>query len=137
MLLLLVTLCTGGFLISGYFVGVTFQWVKPDTHWLPPVCRMGQDTCSVVVFTRQARIFGPPNAVLGLLYYLLLAAAAIGGGLDEPFVRLTLLGVSATTVGLGLFLTYSLLFVLRVRCVLCFTSHMVNLALFVVLLTGG
>jgi len=101
------------------------------------VCRMGQDTCSVVVFTRQARIFGPPNAVLGLLYYLLLAAAAIGGGLDEPFVRLTLLGVSATTVGLGLFLTYSLLFVLRVRCVLCFTSHMVNLALFVVLLTGG
>jgi len=45
--------------------------------------------------------------------------------------------VSATAVGLGLFLTYSLLFVLRVRCVLCFTSHVVNLALFGILLTGG
>ena len=137
MLVVLVTLCTGGFLISGYFVGGTFQWGKPDTRGIPPVCRMGQDTCSAVGCTRHARIFGPPNAVFGLLYYLVLAAAAIGGGLDEPFVRLTLLGVSATTVGLGLFLTYSLLFVLRVRCVLCFTSHVVNLALFGILLTGG
>ncbi|MEO2197766.1 MAG: vitamin K epoxide reductase family protein [bacterium] len=134
---MLLTLCTVGFLISGYFVGVTFQWVKPDTRWIPPVCRMGQDTCSSVVFTRQARVFGPPNAVLGLLFYLLLAAAAIGGALDEPLVHLALLGISGATVVLGLFLTYSLLFVIRVRCVLCFTSHVVNLALFVILLTGG
>ncbi len=134
---MLLTLCTVGFLISGYFVGVTFQWVKPDTRWIPPVCRMGQYTCSSVVFTRQARVFGPPNAVLGLLFYLLLAAAAIGGALDEPLVHLALLGISGATVVLGLFLTYSLLFVIRVRCVLCFTSHVVNLALFVILLTGG
>ncbi len=137
MLLVLVTLCAVGFFISGYFTGVTFHWVRPDSRWVPPVCRMGQDTCSSVVFTPQARVFGPPNAVLGLVFYPGLAAAAMGGAFDEPLMRLVLLAACGVTVLLGLFLTYSLLFVIRVRCVLCFTSHMVNLALFIIVLTRG
>ena len=79
MLWLLVALCATGVLISGYFTGVTFRWVDPKTRWIPPVCRMGEDTCAFVVFTPQARTFGPPNAVLGLLFYVVLAVAAMGG----------------------------------------------------------
>lgn len=48
-----------------------------------------------------------------------------------------LLATSGVTVALGLFLTYSLLFVLRVRCVLCLTSHLVNLGLFIMILVYG
>ena len=137
MLLVLVTLCAIGILISGYFTGITFRWVKPDTRWIPPVCRLGEDTCALVVFTPQARVFGPPNAVLGLVFYVVLAAAALEGGLDEPSIRLAMLGATGATVALGLFLTYSLLCVIRVRCVLCLSSHMVNLALFGIVLTHG
>jgi uncharacterized membrane protein len=137
MLLMLVTLCAIGILISGYFTGVTFRWVKPDTRWIPPVCRLGEDTCALVVFTPQARVFGPPNAVLGLVFYVMLAAAALEGGLDEPSIRLAMLGATGATVALGLFLTYSLLFVIRVKCVLCLSSHVVNLALFGIVLTHG
>ena len=49
-------------------------------------------------------------------------------------IRLVLLGASGVTVLLGLYLTYSLLFVTRVNCVLCFTSHAINVVLFVMLL---
>ena len=35
---------------------------------------------------------------------------------------------------LGAYLTYSLLFVTRVNCVLCFTSHAINRVVFVILL---
>ena len=137
MLWLLVALCATGVLISGYFTGVTFRWVDPKTRWIPPVCRMGEDTCAFVVVTPQARIFGPPNAVLGLLFYVVLAVAAMGGGLEQAPVRWVLLAASGVTVALGLFLTYSLLFVLRVRCVLCLTSHLVNLGLFIMILAYG
>ena len=44
------------------------------------------------------------------------------------------LGASFVTVGLGLYLSYSLLFITRVRCPLCFTSHGLNAAIFVLLL---
>jgi hypothetical protein len=37
------------------------------------------------------------------------------------------------TVALGVFLTTSLLFITRVPCVLCFTSHALNLMLAVLL----
>ena len=137
MLLVLVTLCAVGFVISGYFTGVTFRWVKPDARWIPPVCRLDRDTCALVVFTPQARVFGPPNAVLGLVFYLMLAAATLVGGLDEPRIRLAMLGATGLTALLGLFLTYSLLWVIRVRCVLCLSSHVVNLALFGIVLTHG
>ena len=113
------------------------RWVKPDTRWIPPVCRLGENACALVVFTPQARVFGPPNAVLGLVFYVVLAAAALEGGLDAPSIRLAMLGATGATVALGLFLTYSLLFVIRVKCVLCLSSHVVNLALFCIVLTHG
>ena len=54
-----------GFVISSYVTGVAFRWVRPDARWVPPVCRMEEETCALVVFTPQARLFGPPNSLLG------------------------------------------------------------------------
>ena len=134
MVWVLTALCLVGCAISSYFTGVAYSWVRPDTRWIPAVCRMGAQTCATVVFSPQARVFGVPNSVLGQLFYQTLAVAAAAGGLDEPVIRLVLLGASGVTVLLGLYLTYSLLFVTRVNCVLCFTSHAINVVLFVMLL---
>jgi len=134
MVWVLVGLCLVGFGISSYFTGVAYRWVAPDTRWIPSVCRMGEHTCATIVFTRRAQIFGVPNSVLGQLFYAMLAMVAVAGGLNEPVIRLVVLAVSGVTVLLGLYLTYSLLFVTRVNCVLCLTSHAINVVLFGTLL---
>ena len=134
MVWVLIGLCLVGVGISSYFTGVAYHWVRPDTRWIPAICRMGEDTCATIVFTPRARVFGVPNSVLGQLFYTALAILAVAGGLDEPWIRLVLLGFSGVTVMLGVYLTYSLLFVTRVNCVLCFTSHALNLVVFVILL---
>ena len=130
----LIALCVVGFVIAGYFTGVAYRWVRPDTRWVPAVCRMGEQTCAAIVFTPRARVFGIPNSILGQLFYATLATVAGTGGLDEPLTRLVLFGASGVSVLLGVYLTYSLLFVIRASCALCFTSHGINLLLFLILL---
>ena len=130
---LLLALCSVGFLVASYFTGVAYHWLKPDTHWIPPFCRMGKDTCASIVFAPQARIFGVPNSVVGQLFYLTLATASLTGGLDQSVARLLLTTVSSVAVLLGAYLTYALLVVLRVHCILCYTSHAINVMLLALL----
>ena len=133
MLWVLLVLCLAGAVISSYFTGVAYHWVRPDARWIPPVCRMGEATCASIVFTPRARVFGVPNSLLGQIYYVALAAAAGGGLLAAPLPYRLLVVASGVTVLLGVYLSYSLLFVTRVPCVLCFTSHAINGVLFVLL----
>ena len=130
----LVALCVVGLAISSYFTGVAYHWVRPDTRWVPSFCRMGEQTCATIVFTPQARVFGAPNSVLGQVCYATLAVVAVTGGLSEPLIRGAMLAGSGVTVLLGVYLAYWLLFVARVNCALCFASHAINFAVFVILL---
>ena len=130
---LLCLLAALSFLISTYFTAVSYHWVQPDATWLPSFCRMGERTCASIVFTPRARVFGIPTSVLGQIFYAVLIAAVLGDFLfTRPFVYFFLLG-SFLTVLLGVYLTYSLLFLTRVPCKLCFTSHGINLVIFVLL----
>lgn len=122
-----------GLAISSYFTAVAYRWVQPDARWVPPVCRLGPETCAMVVFTPQARIFGVPNSVLGQVYYVAILVGGISGWLWQAPFHSAALAASALTVVLAAYLSYSLLFVLRVRCVLCFASHGINVGLFLVL----
>ena len=126
-----------GFAISTYFTAVAYRWIRPDAEWIPTFCRMGERTCASIVFTPRARVFGLPNSLLGQFFYLALLLGTPLGVLETPiFYRLSLVA-SLVTVGLGLYLSYSLLFVTRVRCPLCFTSHGLNAAIFALLLLRG
>lgn len=134
MSVLLISLCAVGVLISLYFTSVSFRWVRPDSHWIPVVCRMEEATCARIVFTPSAKVLGPPNSTVGLLFYALLGSAAATCGLSVPLIRLAGLGGSAVALLLSFYLTYSLLFVVRVKCVLCFAAHTINLIIFLLLL---
>ena len=129
-----VALATVGFCIATYFTAVAYRWMRPDTRWIPAFCRMGEQTCASIVFTPRARVFGLPNSVLGQAFYLALLAGTPLGLLDRPAPFALYLGASLLTVGLAVFLTYSLLFITRVPCVLCFTSHGINAVIFLLLL---
>ena len=124
------------FLISSYFTAVAYRWITPDANWIPSFCRMGEQTCASIVFTPRARVFGIPNSLLGQVFYLALLTAVVGDFLfTKPFVYVYLLA-SLVTVLLGMYLSYSLLFITRVPCKLCFTSHGINLVIFILLVIG-
>jgi uncharacterized membrane protein len=118
-----------GLAVSSYFTGVTYGHLPADWGFVPRACRLEARTCHQILDTREARVFGLPNAVLGMVYYaVLLAVAARGVRLSEPWATL-LLAVAWGTVGLGVFLTYRLLAVLRVPCPLCLFAHALNLGI--------
>ena len=75
-----------------------------------------------------------PNSVLGVVFYTAVLVGAPLGLLDRPPVGLLFLGASAATVALTLYLSYLLLLVVKAPCKLCFTSHGINLAIFMILL---
>ena len=130
----LIALSVVGFAISTYFTAVSYGWSRADARWVPAFCRLDDATCGSIVFTPQARLLGPPNSLLGQGYYAaILVGAPLGALSHQPWLMLYL-GASLITVGLGIVLTYTLLFVTRVPCRLCFTSHAINAAIFVLLL---
>jgi uncharacterized membrane protein len=85
------------------------------------------DEPSVVQTPRARALGGVPNAALGLTYYIVLAVATLAFGV--PGVWLAALSASLLAAGLSLYLAYSLLFVTRMPCLYCWTSHAVNLLL--------
>ena len=134
--MLLVLLAITGLAISSYFTAISYRWLRPDARWIPHVCRMDEQTCASVIFTPSARVFGMPNSLLGQAYYLALLIATASDLLDHTYVWRALVLASAGSVCLAAYLTYSLLFVLRSPCPLCFTSHGINITICVFLATS-
>lgn len=136
MALVITVLAVFGFVVASYFTAIAYRWINPQASYLPHFCRMGENTCASVVFTPRARVFGIPNSVLGQVYYLLLMSALWGGWLwTAPFYGLVL-AASTLTVILGAYLTYSLLFLTRIPCKLCFTGHAINATLWIALVAA-
>ena len=131
--MVLIALSALGFLISCYFTAVAYRWIPPNAPWIPAFCRMGERTCASIVDTPRARLFGVPNSALGQLFYLALALGVVSGVLFANPFFIVYLAFSGLTVMVGLFLTYSLLFLTRVPCPLCFTSHGINFVIFILL----
>ena len=124
-----------GFLISAYFASVYHNLLPDADRYVPPFCRLGSGTCSTILETPQARLFGIPNADLGILYYTGLMGSALLSPLWKQLYLMLFLG-SLVTVATGFYLTYVLVFRLHIHCSLCFMSHTVNFLIFLFLLAG-
>ena len=82
-----------------------------------------------VVQTQRASVLGIPNAAVGLVYYTALGIATVLFAF--PAVWWLALGAACAAAAGSVYLAYSLLFVTRMPCVYCWTSHVVNWALLV------
>ncbi len=88
----------------------------------------GELTERSVVQTPRARLIGGiPNAALGIGYYVVLAAGVWIA--QRPWELGLLVAASIAALGMSAVLGYSLLFVTRMPCLYCWTSHGVNAAL--------
>jgi len=122
-----------GFMISLYFTLVYHKLMPPDAPFIPKLCRMDQSSCQSLLSTRDARVFGVPNFYLGLVFYVVIVVVSIAPSPVREW-RLLVAGASGLTVAASLFLSYSLLVRLKTNCVLCYSSHLLNLLIFLLLL---
>jgi uncharacterized membrane protein len=129
---LLIVLAPAGFLISLYFTGVYYGYLKSDVWWIPVFCRMEHDSCANILQTPEARIFGIPNFVLGLVFYSVLVVTILG---DIGGFLLDLLTATALfTVVLAAYLIYALRIRLKTDCVLCYAAHGINILIAMILI---
>lgn len=131
---LLVVLAILGTYVSLYFTLVYYELLRADVRYIPTFCRPDERACQSVLHHSHARIFGLPNFLLGTGYYLVIIIYAVfqlSGHLGASVIV-----VSWFVVGLGMFLIYSLFFVVKVPCRLCLLSHGLNF-LIAILLTFG
>ncbi len=128
---LLLLLAVVGLLIALYFVLVYYGLLRPDTRLVPAVCRMSDDSCQLVIRHPDAHIFGLPNAVYGVGFYLLVIVSILFP--DISFLHTAVLVVSWISVAVGIYLIYSLFFKIKIPCPLCLTAHGINIVLAVVL----
>jgi uncharacterized membrane protein len=97
--------------------------------WLtgPEVCRLEDGGCAVLFRTPRASLLGVPNALLGVLLYLLLAVGLL---LGWPALWLFVMTVPA--VAMSVFLAWSLLS-RHLECRICWTGHFANAVLAIAL----
>jgi uncharacterized membrane protein len=118
-------------LLLGAAAAVAALWgyYRELPSWLtgPEICQLEAGGCAVLFRTPRAALLGFPNAALGLLLYLLLAAGLIVGA--PP---LLLFAMTIPAVAMSAFLGYSLLS-RGLQCRICWTGHAANAALFVLL----
>lgn len=117
-----------GLWISVYFTGVYYTWFRPNVFWMPQVCQLKENTCMNVLGTPRAKLFGIPNSVFGIGLYLFLMLDLF---FFPPQIALMLL---LTATARSVYLAYSLLFVTKIHCPLCFATHVINLSLFLMVL---
>ena len=147
---LIIVLSLAGLADALYFTFAYYGRIK-KARWVPEIlCAREGSSCVTVVQTPYARVFGLPNSLFGIAYYLLLTLGALsdwGAGITPAFIvvgkRLVELGLVAAivasggTVVLGLYLIYALCRKLHVDCPLCYTAHAINTALFILLVASA
>ena len=131
--------------LSLYFTFAYYGRVK-HSPWIPEIlCAREGSSCVTVVQTPYARVFGVPNSLLGIVYYV---GLILWGGMnrlpsldiqyDHTYYVLRfevlLLPASLATVLLGFYLIYALRRKLFTNCPLCYTAHAINLAILVLVI---
>jgi len=83
--------------------------------------------------TRYARVLGPKNSDLGMIFYGAVALTALTGTVRRPSVHRILILGSLASLSMSLYLVWSLAFRLRVWCPICMKGHALNLVTFLTL----
>jgi len=89
---------------------------------------------SVVGQPRARLVGGIPNSVLGLAFYGLMIPAA--WFLSVPAVYEAAFIASVAAAAVSVYLAYSLLFITRMPCPFCWTGHVVNWSLLVLVIAS-
>lgn len=132
---LIVVLALAGLANALYFTFAYYGRIK-EARWVPEIlCAREGSSCVTVLQTPYAKVFGVPNTLPGIAYYLLLIGwVLVGKSLAISWLPWALVAASICTVILGFYLMYALRRKLHTHCPLCYTAHAINLAVFALLI---
>jgi len=127
-----ILLCLVGLINASYFTLLFYGWVKEPKQLSGLLCRAKKSDCLGVIFTPYSRIFGLPNSVLGIGFYV----GVIGAFpflKDGGFLSVALLFAGGLALLVGTYLIYVLRVRLHMSCQLCYLAHGVNTAILVLM----
>jgi uncharacterized membrane protein len=120
-----------GFLISAYLL-----WTY--TTGTPIACSAGG--CEIVRESPYSYIFGIPQPLLGILFYLALMFLIIGQNTFTRIIKIRTIYLYIALTGFGfiysLYLSYLEAFVIKAFCVWCVASGIIATSLFLIFLSG-
>src|SRR5262245_38259201 len=105
-------LAIAGLYISLYFTLVYYGILRAENSFVPAFCSLKEETCRSVLNTRFARVFGVPNSLLGVIYYVAILVLLFAQLLFVPLFLNSLLVAAWLAVALGIYLAYSLFFII-------------------------
>ncbi len=112
-----------GVLLSAYLLYV--DWKVRGHKEYKAVCDITDTaSCTAVARSEYSHVFGLPNAVLGLLYYVLVGILAHFGLYALAFA------VSVPAILMTAYLAYVSYFRIRKICLVCHATYLINLAIF-------
>ena len=114
-------LSAGAFAAAAALYGHYF--VLPGWLTGPEVCQLDDGGCAVLFRSPRSALLGVPNAALGLLLYVLIAAGLVW---DWPPALLFVMTLPA--VAMSAFLAWSLI-TRGLQCRICWTGHVANATL--------
>ena len=120
-----------GLYISSYFSLLYYGFMDVQTSFVPAFCRMEEGACHLVLRHPDAKLFGMPNWVVGIGYYFIMLVLSSGTG-SPTLVSLARVA-SWLSVLVAAYLVYSLIFRIRIGCVLCFVCHAINVVIAMVM----
>ena len=127
-------------LLSVYGLGASIYLTI--THFQPKALACVSNAtfnCEKVTQSPQSEIFGIPVAMLGLAFFvpmLLLCLPAAWRSADRR-IHLARLALSATGIGMILYLIVAELFIIKSICLWCSSVHVTTFLLFVVIATAS
>jgi uncharacterized membrane protein len=142
-----IVLALAGLADALYFTFAYYGRVR-QSRWVPQVlCAREGSSCVTVVRTPYGSVFGVPNSLLGIIYYVLLmvwamawqsASLSVRIGMMSYSITLTdlLIAVASVTVALGFYLVFALRRILNTDCPLCYAAHAINLTVLVLLIAA-
>ena len=133
--ILLLLLSIAGMFVAAYFALVFYGVMRPDTPLVPKFCRLGEQSCSLIIHHPDACLFGIPNALLAIGYYLAVMVYVTAGH-PAPLTQ-PLMYASWLTVAVAAYLVYSLAFRIKILCPMCLVGHGINIVISLLLTVGG
>ncbi len=124
---MIIILAIIGFILSTYLLIVKIKAGKAQDYLA--LCDFRHNvSCSRVVTSKYANLFGASNVVIGMIFYALIILAQI---LDYNIIIVIVSGMS---VLVSIYLSY-LLYKLKNVCVVCVATYLINIAIFVLSIT--
>lgn len=142
-----IVLALAGLADALYFTFAYYGRVR-QSRWVPQVlCAREGSSCVTVVRTPYGSVFGVPNSLLGIIYYVLLVVWAMAWqsasltfriGMTSCSIAFTdlLIAAASATVVLGFYLVFALRRILHTDCPLCYAAHVINMAVLALLVAA-